>query len=252
MIPSDAGLAVFFVVGLFGGAHCLGMCGPLVTMYAERFEDDGRGPTTSALGQHVLFNAGRTASYATIGALLGLAGGLVFDAGSFVTATDGVRATAGIVAGFVIVAAGLGYVTQGQPHLTAGAIPGLGGVFASVTGGLHARIDTWAAGPGIFGLGALHGLLPCPLLYPAFLYAAASGSAVHGGLALAALGLGTFPTLFAYGTVLESASPAIRGRLHRALGVAFVVAGTIPLAKGLRTLGYDVPQIPLPMPPIPG
>jgi len=30
-------LLVFLVVGLLAGAHCLGMCGPLVTAYADRF-----------------------------------------------------------------------------------------------------------------------------------------------------------------------------------------------------------------------
>ena len=30
-------LSAFFLIGLFGGAHCLGMCGPLVTMYAKQF-----------------------------------------------------------------------------------------------------------------------------------------------------------------------------------------------------------------------
>ncbi|AGN00672.1 hypothetical protein L593_03605 [Salinarchaeum sp. Harcht-Bsk1] len=252
MIPSDAGLVVFFLVGFFGGAHCLGMCGPLVTMYAERFESDGRGPTTSALRQHLLFNAGRTASYTVIGAFLGLLGGLLFDAGALVSAANGVRGVVGIFVGTFIVAAGIGYITRGQPRFTAGSIPGVGGLFATVSGSLHARIDDWAAGPGIVGLGAIHGLLPCPLLYPAFLYAAASGSPIHGGLALAALGLGTVPALFVYGTVLDTASPTVRGRLHRALGVVFVVAGTIPLAKGLGALGYAVPHVPLPMPPMMG
>jgi len=29
-------LGVFLLVGLLGGAHCLGMCGPLVSTYADR------------------------------------------------------------------------------------------------------------------------------------------------------------------------------------------------------------------------
>jgi histidine ammonia-lyase len=30
------GLAVFFLIGLFGGAPCIGMCGPLVATHTER------------------------------------------------------------------------------------------------------------------------------------------------------------------------------------------------------------------------
>jgi len=84
------------------------------------------------------------------------------------------------------------------------------------------------------------------LLYPAFLYAFVQGSALGGAAALAALGLGTVPALFLFGTVFGSVSVDTRMRLHRALGVAFVALGYIPLQHGLATLG-----VPLPHPPIP-
>ena len=248
----DAGVIAFFVVGLFGGAHCLGMCGPLVTMYADRIGDDERGPSTRALRQHALFNAGRTVSYAAIGALMGAVGAVLVDAGALLEAGDLVRGVAGVVAGAVIVASGVGYVTGGQSRLAAGAVPGLGPAFAAVTDRLADRVDDWATGPGVVALGAVHGILPCPLLYPGFVYALATGSPVEGGLALGALGLGTFPTLFAYGTAVDAVSATTRRRVHRGLGLAFLVAGTIPLAKGLTTLGYPVPHLPLPMPPMPG
>jgi sulfite exporter TauE/SafE len=247
----DAGVVAFFVVGLLGGAHCLGMCGPLVTMYADRIGGGERGPSTRALRQHALFNAGRTASYTAIGALLGLVGSVLVDAGALLNAGDLVRGVAGVAAGVVIVAAGVGYLTGTQSHAAAGAVPGLGSAFAAVTDRIADRVDDWATGPGIVALGAVHGVLPCPLLYPAFVYALATGSPVDGGLALAALGLGTFPTLFAYGTAVDAVSADTRQRLHRALGAAFVVAGTIPAAKGLTALGYPVPHVPLPMPPMP-
>jgi len=44
-LSGQVGLGVFFLIGLFGGAHCLGMCGPLITMYSEKMEGarGGRG-----------------------------------------------------------------------------------------------------------------------------------------------------------------------------------------------------------------
>ncbi|MFB6089600.1 MAG: sulfite exporter TauE/SafE family protein [Halobellus sp.] len=247
----DLGVAALFVVGLFGGAHCLGMCGPLVTMYGERFESDGRGPTSRAVRQHALFNAGRTLSYAAIGAALGALGGAVVDVGSLLSVGALVRGVAGVAVGAVVIAVGVSYVVGDGVDLASGSLPVVGGVFASVTAALTARVDAWATGPQIVGLGAMHGLLPCPILYPAFLYALSTGSAVAGGLALGALGLGTFPSLFVYGTVLDSVGASFRRRLHRGIGVAFVLAGTIPLAKGLTALGWTVPHLPLPMPPMP-
>lgn len=251
-------MVVFFVVGLLGGAHCLGMCGPLVTMYADRIDGGGggrgdarRGPSTRALRQHGLFNAGRTVSYAAVGGLMGALGAVLVDAGAVLAASHLVRGVAGVVAGAVIVAAGVGYATGGQSRLTSGAVPGLGRAFGAVTDRLTGRVDDWATGPGIVALGAAHGAMPCPLVYPGYLYALATGSPAEGAAALGALGLGTFPTLFAYGTAVDAVSAATRRRAHRALGVAFVAAGTIPLAKGATALGYPVPHLPLPMPPMP-
>jgi len=58
------GLGVFFLIGLFGGAHCLGMCGPLVTTYADRMDAQSSGPANQLsvhmVTQHGLFNLGRT------------------------------------------------------------------------------------------------------------------------------------------------------------------------------------------------
>lgn len=237
-----AGLAAFVGLGLVGSVHCLGMCGPLVTTYADRL-DDGGPVSGHEIRQHALFNAGRTLSYATIGGALGLAGGLVFDAADLLAVGSLVRAVAGVAVGVVIVAVGIGYVVGGRSVL--GALE-RSGPFASVYGALVARIDDWVHGPRIVLLGAVHGFLPCPILYPAFLYALARGSPVEGAAALGALGLGTFPTLFLYGTVVGSVSPAVRQRLHRGLGVAFIVLGYLPLSMGLRSVGVQLPMLPVP------
>lgn len=243
-LPLD-GATVFFVVGLLGGAHCLGMCGPLVTIYADRLRED-RGPLTwFEIRQHALLNAGRTVSYTAIGAAAGFVGSVLFDAGDLLAVGTYVRATAGLAAGALIAAAGIGYALGGSTARHPGS--GLtGSAFARVSTWLTARVDGWVGGPRIVALGALHGLLPCPILYPAFLYAFAAGSPVDGGVSLFALGLGTFPALFLYGTLFGSLSAGRRRPLHRALGVAFVVLGYASFSHGLMALGIEVPRLPLP------
>jgi sulfite exporter TauE/SafE len=111
-------LSAFFLIGLLGGAHCLGMCGPLVTMYAKQFGEratsspERSGVTFRELRQHLLFNSGRTVSYAALGGLFGLAGAFVFDAASIVLVFSGaVRATVGLVIGLLIVGTGRRYVS---------------------------------------------------------------------------------------------------------------------------------------------
>ena len=251
---------LFLAIGLLGGAHCIGMCGPLVTAYAARMDPDagrtdggghatgshqqrGRGShlTVYEVRQHALFNLGRTASYTLIGTALGALGGAVLVTTATITGAVGpVRGVVGVGVGVVVVAVGMRYVLGGA---TGGVhLPGL----ERVTGWLTGHVDRLANGPGIVALGAIHGLLPCPILYPAYLYAFASGSALAGGTALAALGVGTMPAVFLYGTLIGSVDAVHRRRVHRLLGVAFVVLGYVLLAHGLMVLGIHVPHPMLP------
>ncbi|MDY6819984.1 MAG: sulfite exporter TauE/SafE family protein [Halobacteriales archaeon] len=250
-LSGSVGLFVFFLIGLLGGAHCLGMCGPLVSMYGDRMTTDETDAVSwHLLRQHALFNAGRTISYTLIGATMGALGGIVFEAAALTAIGDSIRAVVGMVIGMVVIVAGLGYLRRGTGVDVLTTVPVLGAAFHRVHGIVVAKVDRWVDGPGIVGLGALHGLLPCPLLYPAFLFAFGRGSPVEGGLALLALGVGTFPTLFAYGTAVGTLTPETSSRVHRLLGAVFVVLGTIPLTKGLRLVGVPAPSIPLPMPPV--
>jgi len=291
---ASADLLVLVVVGLLAGAHCLGMCGPVVLLYADRLsgrnEVDSPGATdsigttdstgttgssrradggavaagshtrTGAPGhvtvyqvrQHLLFNLGRTASYATIGALLGLLGGVVFVGAERIgPAGQWVRALAGIVAGLVIVAAGVGYLLGRPGTLHAVEVPLVGSLATRLAGRASGAVDRLVATPGIALLGAAHGLLPCPIIYPAYLYAFVLGDPLAGGLALAALGLGTIPSLLALGLAIGSIGPERRQTLHRALGAAMVALGYVPLAHGLMLAGIHLPHPPLPYPEIP-
>jgi len=245
------GVVLFFVIGLLGGAHCIGMCGPLVTIYASKMDParaDGGTATTKTrnrrshltlyeVRQHALFNIGRAASYTLIGTLMGALGSLVFfGVGEVTTTASIVRGIVGVGIGVVVMVIG-GYYLLGR--LSVGLhLPGA----SRVTGWLTTWVERLANGPGIVGLGAVHGLLPCPILYPAYLYAFASGSPLSGGVALAALGLGTIPAVFAYGTLIESVDAVHRRRLHRVLGLVFVVLGYVLFGHGLMSLGYGIPH----------
>ncbi|MFC6989964.1 sulfite exporter TauE/SafE family protein [Haloplanus sp. GCM10025708] len=243
--PVDVGLLVFFAIGLLGGAHCLGMCGPLVTLYADRLGADAERVRWTDVRQHLLFNAGRTVSYAVIGALMGALGALLFDAAAVAAVATDVRATAGVVVGVFIVVTGLSYLVSGS--MGGHSIPLFGDAFGRVYGLVTDRVDSWVRGPRIVGLGLLHGLLPCPLLYPAFLYAFVRGSPAEGAVSLAALGLGTFPTLLAYGTLFQSIGTTSRVRLHRVLGALFILLGYLPFAHGLMLFGIHLPHPPIPI-----
>ncbi|ELZ02377.1 sulfite exporter TauE/SafE family protein [Natrialba asiatica] len=262
-------VALLFVIGLLAGGHCIGMCGPLVTIYASRMDGNGsesgrrsQGATSTDGGhastasdsarpsghltiyevrQHALFNLGRTASYTLLGGLFGTLGGILYVTTAQLTSfVEFARGGVGLLVGAFVMVTGL-YYLLGR---STGGVSLPGG--ERLVGWLTGYVDRLANGPGIVGLGALHGLLPCPILYPAFLYAFATGSPTRGALALAALGLGTVPAVFAYGTVIEAVDVAHRRRVHRLLGAAFIVLGYVLLAHGLMSLGIHVPHPGLP------
>ncbi|MFB6179251.1 MAG: sulfite exporter TauE/SafE family protein [Halorientalis sp.] len=252
VVGSNVDLLAFAVIGLLAGAHCLGMCGPLVTMYADRIDaqtETRRRDTLTpfAVRQHALFNLGRTLSYATIGGLAAAIGGLLFaSVGSMPPIERGVRTVAGLAVGIVIIAAGIQYLLGGTGTLDRFTPGFVGATFQQVSGLLTARVDSLVGSPRIVALGAIHGLLPCPILYPAYVYAFVIGDPVRGALSLGILGLGTVPTLFAYGTLLGSLDDRRRRTLHRMLGAAFLLLGYIPLSHGLILLGIHVPHVPVP------
>jgi sulfite exporter TauE/SafE len=245
-------LGAFFLVGLLGGAHCLGMCGPLVTTYTTGAggtggSDTGRGRVSlHDVRQQGLFTLGRITAYATLGAVFGALGDIFVTGGSLFAAVDLVRGSVGVLTGLVVLGIGVGYL-RGRPLDPGGvAAVGVGSVFARTVGAIQSRATEWADGPRIALLGTLHSLLPCPLLYPAYLYAFARGSPVAGALALGTLGVGTAPALVGYATVIGAVPSGVRSQLHRALGAAFLLVGLVPLLHGLALLGLPVPTLHLP------
>ena len=241
--------AVFLVIGALGGAHCLGMCGPLVSVYADRLREQTGGAgalTFTEIRQHALFNLGRAAGYAAVGAVLAAVGAVTVGAFDAVAAVGtGVRATTGLAVGALIMVTGASYLRGGTGSLR---LPGRAGdVFGRVSRALTTRVDALVGDVRIVGLGLGHALLPCPITYPAYLYAFAIADPLRAAFLLSLLGLGTFPTLFVYGTLLGTLSVRWRRSIHRVLGVAFLALGYLPLSHGLMLLGVDVPHVHVPI-----
>ena len=65
----EAGFAAAFMVGLLGGVHCVGMCGGIVGALSVQTPRQGR-----AWNLHLAYSAGRIASYAAAGAIMGMVG----------------------------------------------------------------------------------------------------------------------------------------------------------------------------------
>jgi hypothetical protein len=217
-------LIAAFLFGLLGSTHCFGMCGPLVSLYASQLAP---GTAVAPLRQHLLFNLGRTLAYTSLGILLGMAGFAL-----------SIRPWS---AGLIGLMAGLFVVLMGTHFLGAGGIAGrVERLLARPTGalvGVWRRYVALARSPGIVLLGALHGLLPCPLLYVMFTSAVALGHPIHGGSLLFAFSLGTVPMMWGIGIVGQHLRPERRLAWQRVFGGLVTVWGLVLVVHGLQTLG---------------
>lgn len=218
------GLPAAFLLGLLGSAHCLGMCGPLVGLYAGQLAP-GEAPSPSR--QHLLFNLGRMLAYAHLGVLFG-------GAGFVLGARSWTAALVGVAAGLFVLAMGARFLGAG------GAAAGLERLLARPAGalvGVWRRYVFVARSPGIVLLGAVHGLFPCPLLYVMFTSAVALGDPIQGGILLLSFGLGTVPMMWGIGVVGERLRPEQRLQWHRLFGWAVTAWGLVLVVRGLQGLG---------------
>jgi sulfite exporter TauE/SafE len=220
-------LGALFLSGLLGSlGHCLGMCGPLVTMFGVQF----RTRRLAGLPYHLLYHASRAGVYVLFGALVGGLG-----------STLGLGDSLGRVAGTVSLLLGLGVVLLGMGYLGWLPLGRIEGASAWLS-----RAMSWALRQGssarVLALGALNGLLPCGLVYSALLVAASTGDVLMGAAGMAVFGLGTLPALLVMGVGAGALSARVRQVFVRVAGVLIVVVGVQLALRGLAGWGV-VPHL---------
>ncbi|MBF0804726.1 MULTISPECIES: sulfite exporter TauE/SafE family protein [Neisseria] len=180
-------LFTLFLLGFFGGGHCVGMCGGLSSAFALQLP-----PHINRFWLITLLNAGRVSSYVFIGVLLGLLGQIGISLDQTRWLQNGLFAAANILLLL------LGLYLAG---LSAWAVrvESLGRPVWKRLNPLLNKLLPIRSVPACFGVGMLWGWLPCGLVYSASLYALGSGSAVQGGLYMLAFASGTLPNLLAAG-----------------------------------------------------
>jgi sulfite exporter TauE/SafE len=226
-VTPDFSISGGFLLGLFGGLHCVGMCGGIVSALTGA-RTGGHSGRRKAAAQ-LLYNAGRISSYAVAGAI---AGGLGLSLLTLLGA-DAARWLR-ILAGAFLVAAGL-YLAGWWFGLT--RLERLGAHawrhIAPLSGRLQPLDRAWKQ----FAAGAVWGWLPCGLVYAALAGASASGGAAEGAAMMAAFGVGTLPALLAAGT----ASTALQSGVHtrRLAGGLLVVFGLWTIVAVVLPTGHS-------------
>jgi sulfite exporter TauE/SafE len=231
-------------MGLFGGTHCVAMCGGVVGVLcsaAPRCATGGAaGPEArTRLGQApywLAYHGGRVASYTLLGALFGGLGSLSTGA----VPLDGVRFALRLVAALCTLAVGL--------HLA--GLPSVIKLLESLGAPLWRRLaplsqrflplrTPWHA----LGLGGLWGMMPCGLLYGAMALSASAESVAVGASAMAAFGLATLPVMLTMSALAEGTARFLARRwVRRAVGgvvLAFGLWSTAAVAAqaGIGSVG---------------
>lgn len=219
-------MGALFMAGFAGGLlHCSAMCGPFVLAQVAATADGalGGGVLRRLSGAALLpYHLGRALGYGLLGALAGGAGALLAQAA-------GLR----WIAGLLLLLAAILMLAQASARL-ARLLPRL--PTPSLPRWLQAPLASLLVAPqGWRGvrLGVLLSALPCGLLYAALAAAAASGSALAGGLALLAFVAGTMPGL--------SGVALLGGFFARAIGPGWrALGGLLFLLNALVLAGLGV------------
>ncbi len=201
-----------FLMGFLGGAHCIGMCGVFALLAGSGSTD----PRTRA-GRLAAYFLGKTITYATLGAVLGVIGHSV--PGSL----EGVQVIIAALTGIFLTL--IGWHMTGHGPSWALVAPRPASAFVARMGAQVNQSSAW----GRFLLGLLNGLLPCGLVYAALASSFLLNNAVSGALFMTAFGVGTIPALAVMGV-----GTALFGRTSREQIVRFM--GWVVIILGLYTL----------------
>jgi sulfite exporter TauE/SafE len=222
-VSDGVGLLGALGIGLFGGVHCVAMCGGIAGAVAL-----GAGPGATAGSRLRLLatvGMGRVLGYALAGVL---AGGLGLGVAGVLGAHGGaaLRVLAGLLLlGMACVVGGVWRVPLALERVGLAVWRRLAPLAGTLRG---------AGGARAILLGVLWGWLPCGLVYGALGWAATTGRPLDGALVMTAFGLGTLPATLVTGTAAARLGRVLRASASRR------VAGALLAVFALWTLGAGV------------
>ena len=207
--------------------HCIGMCGPLVTTFSlAQGKTDSR--VRSLLPAMIVYHLGRVNSYAVIGLLFGLVGGVAGAA----RPSNQMRGSLFLVAGLLMVLLGLG-LKGWLP--TARLIEN--NALARFTAGRFMALAGTSSMAGRYLLGVANGFLPCGPVYAVAVAALTAPTPVHGAGTMAMFGLGTIPVLIAVGLGAGRLAPRVQRRFNTAAAVLVIIVGLEFLFRAGKLFG---------------
>ena len=209
-------------MGAMGSLHCVGMCGPLaLSLPVTRLTPGGKMVAT------LLYNLGRTTTYAILGVVFGLLGltfGLV-----------GMQQSLSIVIGIII----LIVLLWPKNKMILNSNSKMQFFFSRVRNKLGQLLKNEKY-QSVYLIGLLNGLLPCGLLYIALAAAVATASIEKSILFMVFFGLGTLPLMWAFSFFGSFINLKGRQKLKKLVPVMFFFMACLLILRGL---GLGIPFV---------
>ena len=203
-------------LGLLTGFHCVGMCGPIALVLPLNNRTWG-----TRVFSALLYNIGRTVTYASMGAVFGIIGaGFSFA---------GFQRWISIIMGAFMIS------TVIFPQINNVLYKGTGNSkFMSSIKKQLSKYFQQASYKSLFITGLLNGLLPCGMVYMAIAGAIAVGSVSGSILFMALFGLGTIPMMFLMSMLGNFASLKLKHFINKAIPFVVVIVGVLFVSRGLE------------------
>ncbi|WP_111413221.1 sulfite exporter TauE/SafE family protein [Billgrantia lactosivorans] len=216
MDPTGLGLPPLlaaFVFGLLGGAHCIGMCGGIMSALTFAVPPSMRSPARLS-GLLLGYNLGRILSYT-------IAGAAAAALGTVVALTPAARLGLQLFAAVMLILMAL-YIANWWKGLL--RVEALGRHLWRHLEPVGKRLMPVVKIPQAIGLGAVWGWLPCGLVYSMLAWSLAMAEPLRGAALMAAFGLGTLPSLLVTGLAARQLGTLIRHPATRTLAALAIIA----------------------------
>ena len=206
-----------FLLGFMGSFHCVGMCGPI----ALALPLPNNSIQSRVLGG-LLYNFGRSVTYASIGLLLGtIGGGLAWWGWQ-----QALSISMGILLIISVLIPNISIVIGKYLPFKTSFVPTIRQHLATLF-----KQHNYSA---LFGIGILNGLLPCGLVYIGAVGAVATNTPLNGALFMLFFGLGTLPTMLLLSLTGTWVTAPIRSKIKKILPVFTLLLGILFVIRGMN------------------
>ena len=205
-----------FFIGFLGSFHCVGMCGPIALALPI-----GNNSNFQLIIGRILYNIGRSVTYALFGAIFGLFGKGIELAGLQMYASIALGIS--ILLYYLFPSKYKGKLALTKPYQIASDFVKRG----------FARLTKTGSPQALFVFGIINGFLPCGFVYVALAGAITTGGALSGALYMLLFGLGTAPIMFATSLVGKFLSVKLKQKMNKLIPLFAIVLAIIFILRGL-------------------